>query len=65
MKTKHIVLISIIPVLIVLEVIVFNQITELINQASDIAFLAGIALLSILIGGNIFLAGYLAKKFIK
>jgi len=68
MKTKKIILISIItalPILIVIEMILFNQMTELINQPSDVAFLAGIALLSVLIGGNIFLGAYLAKKLIK
>ena len=53
------------PILIVLEIILFNTITELLTQPSDIAVLVGVLLICISAYLNYLLFNYIKTTFKK
>jgi hypothetical protein len=61
MKTKHLLMIALIPLWVYLEMTSFGFVTTLISMASDVANFAGVALLCLLIAIHV----YAIKKLIK
>lgn len=62
MKNKY-VLFALSPLVILIELLGFSYMAELARQPSDVAVLAAIVLLCLLLAGNYFLVKFLVSKF--
>lgn len=50
------------PLLILVEILIFNIIVDLVRQPSDIAVLVGVALICAYLAGNYYLVNYFINK---
>lgn len=62
MKNKY-VLFALSPLIILVELLGFSYMVELIRQPSDVAVLAAIVLLCLLLAGNFFLIKFIKSIF--